>query len=111
MTEQQKKELNAKLKNEIMEGREQVSYNYICSKNKIINIEQAKPIKTKFGNSHVCVANGDDEHFFFANQLLNQILTDLLEIDKDFFNNGEILTIKVTKVDGSNGTYYFPEVI
>lgn len=91
--------LNKNIQDRYSDGREQVELREIIEKNKdengkaVLNISHAKEFSSTYGYNYVCHLMGVDDVFFFSSTSLKKTIKELLKIDNDFFDNGEVLTV------------------
>lgn len=91
--------LNKKIQERYADGREQIELRELIDKNTdekgqaIITISFAKEFKSTYGYNYLCHTPYSDEVFFFSSSSLKKTIKELLSVDEDFFENGEVLTV------------------
>jgi hypothetical protein len=91
--------LNKKIQERYSDGREQIELRELIAKNAdskgqaVITVTAAKEFKSTYGYNYLCHTSESDEVFFFSSASLKKTIKELLNVDEDFFENGEVLTV------------------
>lgn len=91
--------LNKNIQERYSDGRERVELREIIENSKdasgkaTLNISFAKEFSSTYGYNYVCHLMDIDDVFFFSSTSLKKTLKELLKIDSNFFDNGEVLSV------------------
>lgn len=91
--------LNKKIQERYADGREQVELRELIDKWKDkdgkakIDISFAKEFKSTYGYNFLCHLLGNEKVFFFSSSSLKKVIKELLKVEEDFFDEGQVLTV------------------
>lgn len=91
--------LNKKIQERYADGREQVELRELVEKwadkdgKAKIDISHAKEFKSTYGYNYICYPLGNDKIFFFTSSSLKKVIKELLKVEEDFFDEGQVLTV------------------